>query len=450
MGPGVASTEHAVAAATAERPKCGAWTHGLRAAALSLGIAILCFGASIPFGDFQTEATVMGKDYQLMSLDPLGGVGPHPERFLTPLCAWLVGLSGARFWLFSHGALILFFALAHHLTVRRSRDHLWATAFVFGIAISTTGATYRGLVGYSDPLSFCLLALAIACLRRGPAFWLLLALGLLNHGQNLFLWPWLVYERSRLTQLGRGDVVGAVLGLGAYGAARAWLIADGPTAGAGSFSQASLSLSWYLQSLDWPRTTDLWILILPALVYCFGAQLLVLWWDLLGPRRRERWIALALLMAAIVAILAVAVDIHRFLALLTFPMLAAMHHRFVPDRRARYVLVGSVMLTLAIRQPNLDLAQYLMDRMFEALTAGNRSPVATSVLPNHWYAFLGYAAFVGLLALVAVWSAPGRRREGERGRSARAFPVDEQGVAGAVGAQVSVPDATPPSQRQGA
>jgi len=400
--------EQAPAGSSALPPPATAWTRGVRSAALSLGIAILCFVASIPFGDFQMEATMMGKDYELMSLDPLGGKGPHPERFLSPLFAWLLGLSGPRYWLFSHGTLILFLALAHHLTVMKSRDHLWATTFVFGISISATAATYRGLVGYSDPLSFCLLALTIALLRNGPAFWTLLGLGLLNHGQNLFLWPWLVYERSRLTRLGLGDAVGAGLGFVAYAAARELLISDAPTAGAGSFSGASLSVSWYLTHLDWPRAIDLWVLILPTLVFCFGAQLLVLWWDLLGPRRRERWIAMALLMGSIAAILVIAIDIYRFVALLTFSMLAAMHYRFVPNRRARIVLVASVLLTLAIRQPNIDLISHLMENMVEAALAGNKSPILTHVLPKCWYAFLGYTVFVGLLAVVAVWSAPDR------------------------------------------
>lgn len=386
-----------------------AWTRGARSVVLSVVVAVACFFASIPFGDFQTEASVMGKDYQLMSLDPLGGVGPHPERFLTPLCAWLLGLSGSRYWLFSHGTLILFLALAHHLTLRTSRDLVWATAFVCGISLSTTASTYRGLVGYSDPLSFCLLALTIAWWRHGKVFWLLLGLGLLNHGQNLFLWPWLVFERSRCTRLGRGDAVGAGLGLAVYALARTLLIPEVPTAGAGTFSGASLSIGWYLQTLDWARAIDLWILILPALVYCFGAQLLVLWWDLLGPNRRERWLAFALLLGSIAAVLVVAVDLYRFLALLTFAMLAAMHHRFVPTRRSQVVLVASVVFTLAIRQPNLELANYLLDRIYEVAVTGNRSPVLASLLPNYWYAFLGYAAFVGMMALVAAASAPVRR-----------------------------------------
>lgn len=90
-----------------------------------------------------------------------------------------------------------------------------------------------------------------------------------------------------------------------------------------------------------------------------------------------------------------------------------------------------------------------MDRMFEALTAGHRSPVLTSVLPNHWYAFLGYAAFVGGLAVVAAWSAPGRGQVA-RNRSAGAFPVDDQGLVGSDGASGAVLDASPPRQREGA
>ena len=379
--------------------------------ALSLLIAGACFALSIPFGDFNTKCIMMGADYQRMSLDPLGGVGPHPERFLAPLVAWLLGLSGERYWLFSHGTLIVFLALAHHLTWTRSKDRIWATVFTYGLALSATVATYRGLVGYSDPLTFVLLCLCILWLERTHVFWLLLGLGLLNHGQTLFLWPWLVYERSRTAKIGWRDGALAAIAVAVYVLARSWLLPDGPTTGNGTdFYPATLSFWWYLEAVNWWLGLDLWLLILPCVVFCFGGFVVALLWDLVGDQRREAMIGCGLMLVAICAILIIAIDIYRFVALLAFPMIAAMHRRYLPTRRSLWVLIGSIGLTIAIRKPHLELVSYLMQTRVDAQLAGHVCPTLTGVLPKCWPWFVGYAVFVGLLAWAARWSLPRGQR----------------------------------------
>lgn len=376
--------------------------------ALSVLLAVACFLLPVwmGLGDFNRESTMMGKDYEAMSLDPLGGTGPHPERFLSPLLAWLSGLSGSRYWLFSHGMLVVFLAIVQHVTFRKSGDRAWATAFTFGLSISAIVATYRGLVGYSDPLTLCLLAGAIVLARRRTMFWVLLGACLLNHGQTLFFWPWLVYQRARVVRLGLGDAALAAAGVAAYLVARACLISDDAAAAAKTFSGASLSLAWYVKQIDWARAADLWLLVLPGVVFCFGFQLIVLAWDLVGPHRREALISVCLMLVAIAAILVIAIDIFRFVAMLTFPMFVAMHRRFVPRRRSIVALWLAIAGSIAIERWQRDVVSFLMDRVVESALAGRTAPVLTGVLPQCWWVFGGYAAFLVLIAFAATRTMP--------------------------------------------
>lgn len=376
--------------------------------ALSLMLAVACFLLPVwmGLGDFNLESTMMGKDYEAMSLDPLGGTGPHPERFLSPLLAWLLGLSGGRYWLFSHGMLVVFLTIVQHVTFRKSGDRVWATAFTFGLSISAVVATYRGLVGYSDPLTLCLLAGAIVLARRQTTFWVLLGACLLNHGQTLFFWPWLVHQRSRVARLGWGDAALAVAGVAAYLFARACLISDDAAAAAKTFSGANLSLSWYVKQIDWARAADLWLLILPGTVFCFGFQLIVLAWDLVGPHRREAVVSVCLMLVAIGAILVIAIDIFRFVALLAFPMFVAMHRRFVPRRRSVVALWLAIAGSIAIERWQRDVVSFLMDRLVESALAGRTAPLVTGVLPQYWWVFGGYVAFLALVGFAAVRTAP--------------------------------------------
>ena len=368
----------------------------LRSVLLSVLVATVCFAAVIPLANFTLEATIMGKDYEAMSVDPLGGIGPHPERFLTPLLAWLVGLSGQHYWMFSHLMLVVFLALVHHGVWRRSGHHAWAGLFTLGIAMSGTVEVYRALVGYSDPTTYCLLTLCVLCARRRVVFWLLMTLDLLNHGSTLFLWPWLLGVRWHAARLDRFDAGAAVIAIAVYCFARSQLI--GP--------KTLYSVSFFLESLNWRQAVELWALVLPAAVFCFGFLLIVLMWDLTGDQRRAALVEFGLMLVSLGAILFLAIDIIRFIGLLSFPMIAAMHRRLRPDRRSCWTLLAAVLLTLAFLPWQRQLVCHLLTRLGEQQAKMIPFPVLGGLVPQCWPAFAGYVGFLVVLAVAARWTRP--------------------------------------------
>lgn len=382
------------------------WVGLVTSVTVSLLLAAACYAASIPFADFQLQSVMMGKDYETMSLDPLSGWGPHPERFLTPLIAWLVGLSGERYWMFSHGMLVTFLAFAHHLTFARSQNRVWATAFTYALSLSTLVGTYRGLVGYVDPTTFVLLCVCIRWFEKPWIVWSCMSLCVLNHGQTLFLFPWVVFERWRVARLRRLDAVLGMFAIAAYFVAHALLTTDDPARAANSVSGGSLSFAYYLGAMDWTKALELWIFVVPCAVFSYGFALIVLLWDLVGRDRRRSLQAVAVLLVSVCVMLAIAIDIFRFVPLIGFPMIAAMHRRIDPDRRACVVLVVAVVLTLAIRQWQLDQVSWLMDRLVEFAFQGHKNPTVTGLVPHHWPTFLGYLSFAVLLTVIARASLP--------------------------------------------
>jgi hypothetical protein len=387
------------------------WSRSLVPVAVSVLVAFLCYVASIPFADFQLQTVMMGKDYEVMTLAPFSGWGPHPERFLTPLLAWLVGLSGERYWVFSHLMLIAFLALVHHMTFTKSQNRVWATAFTYGLSLSALVGTYRGLVGYADPTTFVLLCLCIRFMARPWVFWTLLCLASWNHGQAIFLFPWLAYERSRTARLGRLDGVLAAATCVAYFGVRALLTTNDPAKAAGSISGGNLSFAYYWDGMDLLKGLELWVFLVPCVVFSFCFVTIVLLWDLLGEHRRDSLRSLAILVPSICVMLVLAIDIFRFVPLLAFAMIAAMYRRIVPDRRACIVLVAAVALTLAMRQWQLDLVSNLMDQVLAYAFKGHTHPTLTALVPYYWSSFLGYAAFLVLLLVIAHWTLPRPQRQ---------------------------------------
>lgn len=382
------------------------WRRVLGGMLLSLLVGVALFFAVIPLAAIPLEATIMGKHYEEMSLDPLGGHGLHPERFLSPLLAWLLGLSGSRYWLFSHGLVVLFLALVHHLALTRTRDHLWAVTFAAGVAVSGAVEVYRCLVGYTEPATFCMLCLAILFLQRPSVFWLLAGLNLLNHGQTIFLWPWLVYERSRVARLGRVDVLLAAAGLAVYLFARSQLLANTGT--------PTLTASFYLRNLDWFRALEMWVLLVPNIVFCFGPFLIVLLWDLVGNRRREALPAMLCMLAGVCGVLVLALDIFRFAGLFVFPMIVAAHRRLVPDRRSLVVLIAAIVLTIALLPLQRETVMYLLRHLAESQLQGLPHPTLQGLVPACWPAFVGYALFVVILTVVAYFTLPQGNRSPRR------------------------------------
>lgn len=385
----------------------GAWAV-LRSAGASLLVGAVCFAAAIPLGSFPTETVEMGRDFEAMSSDPLGGNGPHPERFLTPLLAWSIGLTGSRYWAFSQVMLITFLALVHRLAVTRSGNQAWACVFTLGLSASGIVTVYREMPGYSDPTTFCLVCLCLRFCHRRALFWSLLALCALNHGHSLLLWPWLAFERSRVARLGWRDALFAAGVLLAYPVARSVVTNHGAAT-----HGRRLTLSSYLGTFDWSRTLEFWTFLVPGVVFSFGFLLVVLWWDLLGQRRREAAIRYALVLGVIAVSLMFATDTFRFTALLGLPMIAAVHRRVVPDRRAVVVLTLAVGATIVATPGQLQALRFLMDRIVEFTLEGHRSPVLSGLLPRYWPFLLAYPVFVALLAPIALWSLPrpNRRRD---------------------------------------
>ena len=382
----------------------------VRSAAEALLVGLVCYVVAIPSSDFHLDPTMMGIDYQAMSVDPLSGRGPYPERVLSPLLAWLLGMSGPRYGIFSHGLLVVFLGAAYRLTMIRSGDRIWSIAFTCALSLSAMVGTYRGLVGYSDPLTFCLLCVCIRWIECDKVFWAMLALGLLNHPQTVFLWPWLAYERHVAAKLSWRDAAYAATAIATYTVCRLWLLRATEDSAAQSFYGARLNVQWYLQQLDWLRAVELCVLVPPCIVFVFGFMFVVLLWDLAGREAHRARIAAALLFAGIFAMLVIAIDVFRFVALLGLPMIVAMHRRFVPDGRARTTLIAAIGLSIAFRSLNINLGYHLLGRLTHHQLAGLRHPTLSGLVPEAWPILLGYVAFLALLVVVAARTKPGQAK----------------------------------------
>ncbi len=367
----------------------------------------ICYAVTVPFGA-EFEPQYMGESYQQMSVDPFGGLGPHPERFLTPLLAWLVGLSGERYWLFSHLLLVAWLALVHRLAIQRSQDHVWAAAVTLGVAACGASDTMRHLCGYADATTYLLLTLAIVALNRPVVFWTLLALGLLNHGMTLFLWPWFVFQRWRAGSLGWADGVLPLVGVACYWGARSVLMADAVG--------HALTVENYLSELAVARTLDLWALIVPGMVFAYGPFLIVLMWHLVSERALSATFGALLMLCSVCVILAFAIDIFRFVGLFTLCITFAVARELNPSRRARWTLVACVGLMMATLPWQRQLVDFLLKRHVEFAVQfaqqGDPSqtmPVIQGLIPAYWPVFVGYVAFVALLFVLAWCTRPVER-----------------------------------------
>ena len=362
-------------------------------------VAGACYAVTVPLGA-EFEPTYMGLSYQEMSVEPFGGRGPHPERFLTPLLAWLVGLSGERYWLFSHVLLVVWLALVHRLAAARSGSHVWAAAITLGVAACGAADTMRHLCGYADATTYVLLTLAIMALGRPAVFWTLLTLGLLNHGMTLFLWPWLVFQKWRASRLRWTDGLMAAAAIACYWGARAVLMADTP--------ENALTIQTYMGELAVARTLDLWALVVPNMVFAFGPFLIVLMWHVLSERAISAALGALLMLAGVCAILVVAIDIFRFVGLFSLCITFAVARELSPSKRSKWTLVGCVAVMLATLPLQRMLVTFLLDRHVEFAVQfaqqGDPSrtmPVIQGLIPAYWPAFAGYVAFVALLFVLA-------------------------------------------------
>src|SRR5262249_2535349 len=153
--------------------------------------------------------------------------------------------------------------------------------------------TYKALVGFSDPLTFVLLLLAIRWVQHTGVFWSANLLSVFNHELILFFTPWLLWERRRLARARlRVDLAAFALVLAVYAAFR-WAIAQ-PSPDGGS----KLTLGYYIGQSLFPFGT-LWLGIATVVYWVadFGPLLVPVVWGLRAPRPRGENISLLLLVA---------------------------------------------------------------------------------------------------------------------------------------------------------
>jgi hypothetical protein len=341
-----------------------------------------------------------GDDFAKMSLAPFAGEGPFPHRILGPLLAHVLGLAGERYWMFSHAVLVTFLACVFGTARHRGCSH--AGAMMLTLVISITGAVevFKGYVGYTEPLSFVVLLASAALVRRTGWFWALQFVGLLNHENLLFFWPWLLDRKAREGGgLRRGDWIGAGIVLAAYGLERSLL------------TTGIHSVGFYLGDQKLSFIAGAWILAVLAIVVYFGVLPLLLAWHawFAGWRQAGRGIVLAV--AAFFGMTFFANDLQRFVGFLAIPLVFAGIHML---RQPRGVLVVAVLG--AITAVVILLQRGVVRLLFDELVQHPPDPISaipTEVVPQLWYVFLGYAvAHVAMLVGGWRWARRGRAAAG--------------------------------------
>jgi hypothetical protein len=223
--------------------------------------------------------------------------------------------------------------------VGRERNLLDAALVACAVAVSGAVQTYKLVVGFPDPLSFALLLLAIAAVRKPALFWCINGLSLLNHEMLLFFVPWLLWQRRLAGGRWQSDVIGLAVVGALYAGFRLWVGAHVP--------QATLDANWYAGKSLFPLGTIwLWLLSFVYWATDFGPLLAVIAYGLWAVPRRGFAVGFALFLGGIFAIYAVVYvyDFFRFGSALCVPLvLAAM--RLLEERRGRWILAIFVLLT---------------------------------------------------------------------------------------------------------
>lgn len=282
-----------------------------------------------------------GLDYQALSADPFALAGKLPQRILGPLLAWLCGLGGDRYPRFMVVCGSLLLATVFWFCRQRGSTRIDAGLIAAAVAASGANQTYKYVVGFPDQLSFALLFLALANVRRPAAFWACNLASLLNHEMLLFFLPWLCWERRRQQPSHlRGDVIGLAIVGSLYAAFRWYVAAHAP--------QQQLNSAWYTgQSLFPWGTVWLWLMTTVYWVTDFGPLLLVLAWGVLAARPRGENRALLTFLGGLLAIYAAVFvyDFFRFGSALCVPLVLA-SLRFLDGRRRRQVYAGAIAAAL--------------------------------------------------------------------------------------------------------
>lgn len=376
---------------------------------LALAAGAVAFVVSWLMLPAQRQTWSSGDDYARMSLAPLAGNGPFPHRMLGPLLAHLLGLSGERYWLFSHGMLVTFLASVFGTAVHAGCSRLGA--FVLTLVVSITGAVevFKGYVGYAEPTSFVLLLASAALVRRTGWFWTVMLLGLCNHENLLFFWPWLLDRKAKATGgLRWSDAAGAAVVLALY-----WLERQLLTTGI-------LPASLYVSHQQLPFIAGAWILAVLGIVVWFGVLPVLLAWHAWFDGWRRAGTSIALALAAFFGMTFFANDLQRFVGFLAIPVTFA-GIRMLQQPRGVLVLTLLGALTVPLILWQRDVVRLVFDELM--VVAGRQaaagqpldpiSAVPTEVVPELWYVFAGYlAAHVVMLLAGRRWA---RRWRAEAG-----------------------------------
>ena len=354
---------------------------------LALAAGAAAFAVSLLMLPAQWATWSSGDDFARMSVAPLAGNGPFPHRMLGPLLAHLLGLSGDRYWLFSHGMLVTFLAAVFATAVHAGCSLLGA--FVLTLVVSITGAVevFKGYVGYAEPTSFVLLLASAALVRRPGWFWTLMLLGLLNHENLLFFWPWLLDRKAKSAGLRWGDAVGAAVVLALYWLERQWL------------TTGILPASLYVSHQKLPFIAGAWILAVLGIVVWFGVLPVLLAWHAWFDGWRRAGTSIVLALGAFFGMTFLANDLQRFVGFLAIPVTFAGIRMLQQPRGVLVVtLLGAITVPLIVWQR--DVVRLVFDELM--VVAGRQaaagealdpiSAVPTEVVPELWYVFAGYVA----------------------------------------------------------
>lgn len=189
------------------------------AAAVAVGAA--AFLISLAFWPFGSDAGWLIERYEALSVDPFGS-SQYSHRILAPLLAHLLHLDGDRFRILTLLFSPLFLAAIYAYCRRADVPAAGSMAIVLAFALSRAVGNSSLAPGLTDTLTYFLLILSLLAVARPYAFWVLVALNLLNHEQSVFLLPWLLYVRRAAGALRlRPDAVLGALVLGLYAVWRA-------------------------------------------------------------------------------------------------------------------------------------------------------------------------------------------------------------------------------------
>ncbi|MSR40099.1 MAG: hypothetical protein EXS02_14850 [Planctomycetes bacterium] len=283
---------------------------------LAVCVGGLCYFVTEWFVPPSLDCFSYGKDYQALSADPLALGGQLPHRILGPALAFALGLGGPMYPQFMRlcGALLL---MTVFWFCGRRGSFIDALLITIGVAVTGALQTYRSVVGFPDQLSFAMLLLAVAAVRRPVLFFGINFLSLCNHEVLLFLVPWLLWHRRLAGARFWQDLIGLSV-IGALYVAFRFFISM-------HVAQATLDANWYAGKSLFPLgTLWLWLLSFGYWVIDFGPMLAIVAFAAFSRSHGQR-IALLLFVGGIFAIYSVVYvyDFFRFGSALCVPLVLA-------------------------------------------------------------------------------------------------------------------------------